>query len=247
MTDGSREIERAWELDRSGGTRPAPWESYGWLLDAAHRLEQDEISILVSSYRVFHRIGQGLGSAEARALFEVPHRYAFGGVVVHGVSWRGGWRVRGPVLVVGGDTARLTAVEDAGAPAVAVVTDDPAALGLWRYVYEPLSLGAARTPVEPPTEALSDLAAAALRAATDAVNPRRAVLEPAQVRTLAGALVALRNEEFPVPPRDLATFLLSLGWSARLALQGAEIGHRVWSGQTPRHDVWRFGRDSAVR
>lgn len=247
MTGATRNIQRAWEIDRSRRTPGAPWESYGWLLDVAHRLGHDEISILVSNYRAFNRIGRGLGSAEARALFEQPHRYAFGGVVVHGVSWRGGWRVRGPVLVVGGHTARLTSVEDAGAPAVAVVTDDPATLELWRCVYGPLSLGATRAPFEATAELLSDLAAAALRAATDEVNPRGSVLEPAQARRLAGALVGLRDEEVPVRPRDLATFLLSRGWSGRLALQGAEIGQRVWSGQTPRHDAWRFGRDSAVR
>lgn len=144
MTVGTRSVERAWEIDRSNDTPGAPWESYGWVLEVAHRLGHDEISILVSTYRVFGRLGPALGTAEARALFDPPHRYAFSGVVVHGVSWRGGWQVRGPVLVVGGDATRLRAVEAAGAPAVAVVTDDPLALERWRRTHAPKVLAATR-------------------------------------------------------------------------------------------------------
>lgn len=144
MTGATRSIQRAWEIDRSHGTPGAPWESYGWLLDVAHRTGHDEVSILVSNYRVFKRLGPALGTAEASALFDPPHQYVFGGVVVQGVPWRGGWQVRGPVLVVGGDAVRLRAVEAAGAPAVAVVTDDPLALARWRRTHVPRTLAATR-------------------------------------------------------------------------------------------------------
>ncbi|MTD47508.1 hypothetical protein GKE82_25220 [Conexibacter sp. W3-3-2] len=243
---GRLEIERAWEVDRSRETPGEPWVAYGWLLGAAHRLGHDEISILVSGFRVFEHLGPALGMVEARALFEPPHRYAFGGVVVQGVSWRGGLSARGPVLMVGGDTDRLTAIEDAGVPAVAAVTADPAALELWCRVHRPLPLGSTRPVLEVARDPLPAVVIAAIRAATDTVNGSDMTLGPVLARRLAGALIALRARDLRVHPEDLATFLMTLGWEGRLVLDGVAIGRRVWNGETPRHDPWRLGRDSAV-
>ncbi|PTL60305.1 hypothetical protein [Paraconexibacter algicola] len=241
------EIERALEIDRSLEAPGQSWAAYAWLLGAAHRLGCYEVNVLVSSFRVFRRLGPAIGSVEARALFDLPHRYAFGGVVVRGVSWRGGWQVRGPALVVGADTARITAVEDAGVPAVVAVTSDPGALDLWIHVHRPLALGRTRQSVKVSREPLPEVVVAALRAATDLVNIRDRLLAEAHARRLAGALVALRAEGHRVPPGDLASFFLTVGWGSRLALDGAAVGRRVWDGETPRHDPWRLGRDSARR
>ena len=206
-----RKIPRAWEVDWAlpadeGGTR---WESYGWLLDAAEALDSSDVTILGSTYDSLGNLNRAIGSSEAQSLRVQPHRYRVGGITVHGVSQRGFWMIRGPVLVAWAREDVLTEVEGKGAQAIAAVAVWPDDIATWRSVYAPYRIGQIR----PDQEAEYDTAAAPdidprvadiLSSATAIVNENHAVLSTHERESVAVRLSRFANPEFRSTARQFA-------------------------------------------
>jgi hypothetical protein len=237
-----REIPRIWEADwaippAEGGTR---WEAYDWLLEMAGELDADEVSIVASTYDSLGNLDWAIGASEAQRLRVQPHEYKVGGITVRGVSRRGFWHVRGPVLVAWPDDQVMAEIEGKKPAAIAAVAQWPDDVATWRSVYEPIRIGQVR----PDQEAEFDTAtvaeldpqvADAIRGAAAIVNENHAVLSTHEREAMAGALVALRSAGIPVNKEALRAWLMAAQWQGRLVNQVLELADRVDRGETPKH------------
>ncbi len=244
-----RDIPRVWEVDwaippAEGGT---PWEAYDWLLETAAQLGATEVSIVASTYDSLGHLNWAIGASVAQWLRVQPHEYKVGGITVRGVSRRGFWHVRGPVLVAWPDDQVMAEIEGKRPAAIAAVAQWPDDVATWRSVYGPTRIGQVR----PEQEAEFDTAtvgeldprvAEIVRSATAIVNENHAVLSTHEREAMAGALVALRNAGIPVDTEALRAYLMSAGWQGRLVSQVLELADRIDRGQTPRHSHFQLAR-----
>lgn len=242
-----RAIPRIWEVDwaippAEGGTR---WEAYDWLIEMAGELDATEVSIVASTYDSLGRLDWAIGASEAQWLRVQPHEYRVGGITVHGVSRRGFWHVRGPVLVAWPDDQVMAEIEGKRPAAIAAVVQWPDDVATWRSVYEPTRIGQVRSEQEAEfdTAMVSELdpqVADAIRGAAAVVNENHAVLSTHERETMAGALVALRSAGIPVDKEALRAWLMSAGWQGRLVNQALDLADRVERGETPRHSHFQL-------
>jgi len=242
-----RAIPRIWEVDwaippAEGGTR---WEAYDWLIEMAGELDATEVSIVASTYDSLGRLDWAIGASEAQWLRVQPHEYRVGGITVHGVSRRGFWHVRGPVLVAWPDDQVMAEIEGKRPAAIAAVVQWPDDVATWRSVYEPTRIGQVRSEQEAEfdTAMVSELdpqVADAIRGAAAVVNENHAVLSTHERETMAGALVALRSTGIPVDKEALRAWLMSAGWQGRLVNQALDLADRVERGETPRHSHFQL-------
>ena len=244
-----RDIPRVWEVDwaippAEGGT---PWGAYDWLLETADQLGATEVSIVASTYDSLGHLNWAIGASAAQWLREQPHEYRVGGITVRGVSRRGFWHVRGPVLVAWPDDQVMAEIERKRPAAVAAVAQWPDDIATWRSVYGPTRIGQVR----PEQEAEFDTAtigeldpqvAEIIRSATAIVNENHAVLSTHEREAMAGALVALRNAGIPVDKEALRAYLMAARWQGRLVGQVLELVDRIDRGQTPRHSHFQLTR-----
>ncbi len=141
-----RDIPRVWEVDwaippAEGGT---PWEAYDWLLETADQLGATEVSIVASTYDSLGHLNWAIGASAAQWLRVQPHEYRVGGITVRGVSRRGFWHVRGPVLVAWPDNQVMAEIEGKRPAAIAAVAQWPDDIATWRSVYGPTRIGQVR-------------------------------------------------------------------------------------------------------
>jgi hypothetical protein len=184
--------------------------------------------------------GWAIGSAEAGAMRVGPHRYRVGGITVHGVSRRGSWHVRGPVLVAWANDQILTEIEGQRPPAIAAVAPWPDDIATWRSVYAPERIGQVRADQEAQFDtatiaALDPRVERAIRGGAAFVNEHHAVLSTHEREAMAGALVALRSANVPVDPHALRAYLMAAGLNGGLVDQVLHLAERVARGETPRH------------
>jgi hypothetical protein len=142
----NREIPRVWEVDwaippEEGGT---PWAGYDWLLQTAAELQSDDVTIVAPTYQRFDDLWWTIGEADADALRLAPHTYVVDGIVVHGVTPRGSWRVRGPVLVAWANDEILTKIENRRVVAIPAVASWPSRIAAWRAIYAAARIGQER-------------------------------------------------------------------------------------------------------
>jgi hypothetical protein len=244
-----REIPRVWEIDwaipvAEGGTR---WESYEWLLDAADELDASEVSILAATYDALGRLNWAIGATEANHMRVLPHRYRVDGITVHGISRRGHWHVRGPVLVAWASDEILTEVEGQRPAAVAAVAQWPDDVATWRSVYRPERIGQVRAEQEAEYDTatlavLDPRVQGAIRGAAAVINENHAVLSTYEREAIAGALVALRGASIPVDREALRAYLIAAGWNGRLVGQVLRLARRVERGETPHHTPFQLDR-----
>lgn len=244
-----RDIPRVWEVDwaippAEGGT---PWEAYDWLLETADQLGATEVSIVASTYDSLGHLNWAIGASAAQWLRVQPHEYRVGGITVRGVSRRGFWHVRGPVLVVGPDDQVMAEIEGKRPAAIAAVAQWPDDVATWRSVYGPTRVGQVRPEQEAEfdtatVDELDPQVAEAIRGAAAIVNENHAVLSTHEREAMAGALVALRSAEVPVDREALRAYLMSAGWQGRLVTQVLELADRIDRGQTPRHSHFQLSR-----
>jgi len=237
-----RETPRIWEVDwaipaAEGGTR---WEAYDWLLETASELDADEVSIVASTYDSLGNLNWAIGASEAQRLRVQPHEYRVGGITVRGVSRRGFWHVRGPVLVAWPDDQVMADIEGKRPAAIAAVAQWPDDIATWRSVYKPTRIGQVRSEQEAEFDIatvteLDPQAADAIRGAAAIVNENHAVLSTHEREAMAGALVALRGEGVPVNREALRAWLMAAQWQGRLVSQVLELAARVDRGETPKH------------
>ncbi len=242
-----REIPRVWEIDwaipaAEGGTC---WEAYDWLLDTAEDLGQSEVTIVGATYDALGRLGFAIGSSEAQHLRVLPHRYRVNGIVVNGVTTRGSWYVRGPVLVAWADDQVLTEIEGHRPCAIAAVAAWPDYVATWRSVYRPGRIGQVRSEQEAEydtasVEEIDPRVADALGGAAAMVNESHAVLTTHERESMAGALIALRAAEMPVEPDAVRAHLMAAGWQGRLVDQVLTLAERIDRGETPKHSHFQL-------
>jgi hypothetical protein len=244
-----REIPRIWEVDWAGPPAEdgTPWEAYDWLLETAEQLGATEVSIVASTYDSLGSLDWAIGTSEAQWLRVQPHEYRVGGITVRGVSRRGFWHVRGPVLVACPDDQVMAEIEGKRPAAMAAVARWPDDIAAWRSVYGPTRIGQVR----PEQEAEFDTAtvgeldpqvAEVIRSAAAIVNENHSVLSTHERETMAGALVALRSAGIPVDQEALRAYLMAAGWQGRLVGQVLELADRIDRGQTPRHSHFQLAR-----
>jgi hypothetical protein len=243
------EIPRVWEVDwaipeAEGGTL---WEAYDWLLNTATNLGASEVSIVAATYDSLGQLDRAIGSAGANRMRVLPHRYRVDGITVHGVSRRGFWYVRGPVLVAWGNDQVLGEVESQRPAAIAAVAQWPDDIATWRSVYRPQRIGQVRPGQEAEfdTATVAQLDPRVARAISDAaalVNENHTVLSTSERERLAGALVALRSANILVDKEALRAFLMAAGWNGKLAGRVLELAARVGRGETPRHKRIPLGK-----
>jgi hypothetical protein len=231
-----------WEVDwaipaSEGGTR---WESYEWLLDTADQLDAPEVSIVAATYDALGRLSWAIGEDEASRLRVLPHRYRVDGITVHGISRRGYWHAKGPVLVAWASDEVLTEVEGQRPAAVAVVAQWPDDITTWRSLYGPQRIGQVRADQEAEydTARLAEpdpRVEQAISGAAVVVNENHAVLSTYEREAMAGALVALRGVDVPVDREALRAYLMAAGWNGKLVGQVLQLAERVERGETPRH------------
>lgn len=244
----TRKVPRVWEVDwaipaAEGGTS---WEAYDWLLDTAADLGASQVSIVAATYDSLGRVDRAIGSAEAAYMRVRPHRYAVDGITVHGISRRGSWYVRGPVLVAWANDHVLTEVEGQRPAAIAVVAQWPDDIATWRSVYRPKRIGQVRSGQEAEfdTAAVAELDRRVARAITGAAalaNEKHSVLSTSEREVVAGALVALRAADIPVVREALRAFLMGAGWNGALVGRVLQLAARVERGETPRHKPFPLG------
>jgi hypothetical protein len=241
-----RDIPRVWEVDwalpaAEGGTR---WAAYDWLLDTAQELGASEVSIVGANYEVLGRLDSAIGSAEASYLRTTGHNYRVDGITVSGVSRRGGWWVRGPVLVAWANDAVLAEVEGQRPAAVAAVATWPEDVAGWRSVYAPERIGQVRTEQEAEFDTvIGDLdprVARAIDSAAAWVNENHSVLSTHEREAMAGMFVALRSARIPVDLDAVRARLMAAGWNGGLIERVLQLGERVERGETPRHRPFRL-------
>lgn len=242
LENGNRDIPRVWEVDWAlppgeGGTR---WEAYEWLLEMADQLGSVEVSIVASTYDSLGNLNWAIGASEAQWLRVQPHGYKIGGITVRGVSRRGFWHVRGPVLVAWPDDEVMAEIEGKRPAAIAAVAQWPDDVATWRSVYETTRIGQVRSEQEAEfdTATVTELdpeAAAAIRGAAAVVNENHAVLSTHEREAMAGALIALRGAGVSVNREALRAFLMAAQWQGRLVNQVLELADRVDRGETPKH------------
>lgn len=244
-----REIPRIWEVDwaippAEGGT---PWEAYDWLLEQADQLGTTEVNIVASTYDSLGHLNWAIGASAAQRLRVQPHEYKVGGITVRGVSRRGFWHVRGPVLVAWPDDQVMAEIEGKRPAALAAVAQWPDDVATWRSVYRPTRVGQVRPEQEAEfdtvmVDELDPQVAEAIRGAAAIVNENHAVLSTHEREAMAGALVALRSAGIPVDGDALRAYLMSAGWQGGLINQVLELVDRVDRGQTPRHSHFQLAR-----
>lgn len=244
-----REIPRVWEVDwalpvAEGGTR---WESCEWLLDTADELGAAEVSIVAATYDALGRLNWAIGDTEAGRMRVLPHRYRVDGITVHGISRRGNWHVRGPVLVAWASDEVLTEVEGERPAAVAAVAQWPDDIATWRSVYRPERIGQVRAEQEAEFDTatlaeLDPMVERAVRGAAAVVNENHTVLTTHEREAMAGALVALRGAGIPVDREALRAHLMAASWNGKLVGQVLQLAGRVERGETPRHTPFRLDR-----
>jgi hypothetical protein len=237
-----RDIPRVWEVDwavppAEGGT---PWAAYPWLLDMAEALGASEVSIIAGTYQSLGDLDLAIGSAEASGLRVLPHEYRVGGITVHGLTRRGSWYVRGPVLVAWADDQILSEIEAQRPTAIAAVAGWPDDIATWRSLYRPQRVGQVRRDQEAEFDTASDpvldpRAVDAIRSAAALVNENHSVLSTHEREWVAGALIALRAAKIPVAEDALRAQLMAAGWNGKLIAQVLELADRVERGKTPRH------------
>jgi hypothetical protein len=242
LGDVRRQIPRVWEVDwalpvAEDGT---PWEVYAWLLDAADALGSSEVTILASTYDSLGSLARAIGDSEAQWLRAQPHQYRVGRITVHGVSRRGFWMTRGPVLVAWAHDDVLSEVEGKRPPAIAAVAMWPDDIATWRSVYRPDRIGQVRAEQEADFDTvvapeIDGRVADALATAISVVNENHAVLSTHEREYVAGALVSLRERNVGVDVEAVRAYLMEAGWSGELINQVLELAERVARGQTPRH------------
>jgi hypothetical protein len=244
-----RDIPRVWEVDwaippAEGGT---PWEAYDWLLETADQLGATEVSIVASTYDSLGHLNWAIGASEAQWLRVQPHEYRVGGITVRGVSRRGFWYVRGPVLVAWPDDQVMAEIEGKRPAAIAAVAQWPDDIATWRSVYGPTRIGQVRLKQEAEFDTatvveLDPKVAEIIRSATAIVNENHAVLSTHEREAMAGALIALRNAGIPVDKEALRAYLMAARWQGRLVSQVLELVDRIDRGQTPRHSHFQLTR-----
>ncbi len=242
LPPNKRAIPRVWEVDwaipaEEGGTR---WEAYGWLLDTAGELGVSEVTIVGATYESLGRLNSAIGSTEAQSLRVQPHRYRAGGVTVKGVTTRGFWHVRGPVLVAWAGDQILTEVEGQRPQAIAAVTTWPDDVATWRSVYHPSRIGQVRSDQEAEfdtavVEEIDSRVADVLRGAAASVNENHAVLSTHERETVAGALIALHTAGIQVDAVAVRGYLMAAGWQGGLVDQVLQLAKRVDRGERPHH------------
>lgn len=216
------------------------WEAYGWLLDMADELDASEVSIVASTYDSLGNLDLAIGASEAQSLRVQPHEFQVNGITVRGVSRRGFWHVRGPVLVAWANDQVMAEVEGKRPAAIAAVAQWPEDVATWRSVYGPTRIGQVRPDQEADydTATVSELdpqVAKAIRGAAAVINENHAVLSTHERESMAGALVALRSAGIPVDQEALRAYLMAAGWQGKLVNQTLELSERVDRGETPRH------------
>lgn len=244
-----QEIPRAWEVDwaipaAEGGTR---WESYEWLLDMADELGVSEVSIVAATYDALGRLDLAIGSTEANRLRVQPHHYRVNGITVHGISRRGFWHIRGPVLVAWANDQDLAEIEGKRPAAIAAVAQWPDDIATWRSVRQPERIGQVRADQEAEfdTAVVAELdpqVARAVRGASAVVNENHSVLSTHERESMAGALVALRGADISVNKEALRAYLMSADWNGKLIDQVLQLAERVDNGETPRHAPFQLNR-----
>jgi len=242
-----RDIPRIWEVDWAippveGGTR---WESYEWLLDMAADLGSHEVSVIGGTYEVLGRLDLALGGFEAERLRVGPHSYRVRGLTVHGITRRGFWHTRGPVLVAWARDEHLTEVEGQKPPAIAAVAQWPHDIGTWYSVYKPERIGQERPQQEanfalPVAPYLDARAANAIEDAALWVNEAHSILDTDERENMVGALIALRNASIPVDREGVRGFLMARGWNGGVISDVLDLAARVSVGWTPHHRTVRL-------
>jgi hypothetical protein len=235
-------IPRVWEVNwaiprREGGT---PWESYCWLLKTATELGTEEVSIVAATYRGLGHLGSAISKAAAARLGVKPHAYRHRGITVRGVSQRGGWCARGPVLMVLPDDEIMAEVEGQRPPAVAAVASWPDHIATWRSIYNPPRIGQVRAEHEARFDTvvvpeLDPRAAEVIDAVTVLVNEPYVVLDIDEREDIAGALIALSEANVPVSVEGLRAHLMRAGWQGELIENVLELARRIACGERPRH------------
>lgn len=238
-----RAIPRVWEVDWSipaseGGT---PWASVSWLAETARDLGYNEVSILAATYDRLGDFGRSLGSHVASRLRSTEHRHVTqSGLTVHGITTRGSWHPRGPVLVAFGGSEVLAEVEGRNPPAIATVAGWPDDIAGWRSAFAPQRIGQVRADQEAQfdtlvVQALDPRAAAELAGPLALVNENHSALSTHERQRLARAFVELRRQRVPVDDEELRTHLMGAGWNGKLIAAAVGLAARVAQGQTPRH------------
>jgi hypothetical protein len=237
-----RDIPRVWEVDwaiptQEGGTL---WESYAWLLHAARELGAAEVSIVAATYENLGDLDRAIGAKQASWMRSPPHSYREDGITVHGVSRRGGWHVRGPVLAAWANDDVLADIEARRAPAIAAVATWPDSIPIWLHTYSPLRIGQVRADQESEysditVEALDRSALDALNSATLLVNENHSVLSTYEREHLAGILLALHDAGISLDRDAMKAHLIAAGWNSKLVGAAVELAERVADGRRPRH------------
>jgi hypothetical protein len=241
-TGQARDVPRVWEVDwaipaAEGGT---PWAAYNWLLESAAELGASEVSIVAATYGNFGYLGSAIGSAAAERLRVLPHGYRHDGITVRGVSRRGFWSTRGPVLVSHATDEIMAEVEGQRPPAIAAVAPWPDDIATWRSIHHPGRIGQVRAEQEAPhatrsAPTLDARAAEALDSVAPLINEGHAVFDTDERETVAGALIALSTANVPVAAEGLRAHLMRAGWAGELIEQALELAARVARGERPRH------------
>jgi hypothetical protein len=236
----TRAIPRVWEVNwaipsREGGR---PWESYDWLLKTAAELGADEVSIVAATYGNLGHLSAAVSKDAAARLRVKPHAYRHRGITVHGISQRGDWYARGPVLMVLPDDEIMAEVEGQRPPAIAAVASWPNHIATWRSVYNPPRIGQVRAEQEAKFDtvivpSLDPRAADVIDSVAVLVNEWHAVLDIDEREDIAGALIALSDANVSV--EGLRAHLMRAGWQGELIENALELARRVARGERPRH------------
>lgn len=243
-----RDIPRVWEVNwalpahEDGST----WASYDWLLDTAEELGASEVSVVASTYQSLGDLDWAIGRWEAAQLRVAPHSYLVDGITVRGVTRRGHWYARGPVLVAWADDQVLAQVEGQRPDAIAAVAQWPDDVAGWRSIHTPRRIGQIRAEQEAEfdtavVELLDPIATDAIRSAAALVNENHATLSTTEREWVAGALIALRDAGSVVGPDALRTHLMTMGWNGPLIDRTVDLAARIADGQTPRHRRFSLG------
>jgi hypothetical protein len=242
VREAKREIPRVWEVDwaippSEGGT---PWAAYRWLLETAAAIGSAEASILGSTYDNLGNLDFALGAHEAADLRSTAHGYRVGGITVRGITRRGSFYIRGPVLVAWATDEVLALVEGQRPPAIAAVASWPDDIVSWRSVYAPERIGQVRAEQEAEyntvtAQPLDPRARQAIDRAGALVNESHSVLATYEREAVAGAFVALRAANVPVDRDAVRAHLMTAGWNGKLIERVITLAERVARGETPRH------------
>lgn len=235
----TRNIPRVWEVDWAVDASGQPWSAYPWALSQAREL-QTHLSIVAGTYGAFEHLDLAIGRGRAYDLARGSHQFTEGGVHVKAVRATKRFHVSGVVLVAWATDNRLAHVEGQYPAAVAAVPSLPDDIRIWRGTCGAPRIGERRPDIEADFESttvapLDPRAAAALSSSGAMINQNHAAMDTDERRSIAGALLAIRDAGLPASADALRAHLMSEGWSGPIINQTLELAQQIAAGKTPSH------------